>query len=510
MNEEQLKALLEKYKDKNFVKRMLMKNPPTLGNSTHSFEWGEADGKYYVYPTVVEKNGKLVRLSSDEAWDYANKNNELIPFDDPKQAEEFSKHELPAYKQYFEGKNMAEPATYTREQLNADRAAAQALKATNPTAYAQALKDITNKVMSAGKATFDANDYLPILDELRQVDPEYLQYAQTQALQNKQAGRLGQASQGLDILLNGIQMATGLKQIATAKNAASQVLPPSLPGVPGRDPYLNQALTDTRLGTINQADVLRPAQAGIQDAYRASLNQAQVASGGQAGAYQGMANLANLQRMRANLGLAPMAQQAKAQNQQLYNQLLSERLGETQNQFANRSANAGMAFDQYNMDANAVGALGSAGRTNAFTAGQRLTSNLQGLAPYFVGQGQTPVQPFTLEQVQGRIGNYPSSQQIPTPAANVGAFRGTGYGTNGMEYFNNPVPPPVGFPAQSGTPPVPGSAPVRLSSTLPSNQFTDPLERSFIDKANEENFIRRTQGANTKTIATNNPYLIYS
>jgi hypothetical protein len=461
MNEEQLKALLDKYKDKNFVRRMLMKNPPTLGNSTHSFEWGEADGKYYVYPTVVEKNGKLVRLSSDEAWDYANKNNELIPFDDPKQAEEFSKHELPAYKQYFEGKNMAEPK-YTTAQAAADEAAMDAALAAGDTKKADALgQEIVRKVMGADKATFDST----ITDRIIAKSPATLAYAQQEAAKAKQAGRAGMAAQGLDILLNGIQMATGLGQISRAKNAAAQVIPPGLPGVPGRDANLNQALTETRLGTINQADVLRPAQAGIQDAYRASLNQAQVASGGQAGAYQGMANLANLQRMRANLGLAPMAQQAKAQNQQLYNQLLSERLGETQNQFANRSANAGMAFDQYNLDANAVGALGSAGRTNAFTAGQRLTSNLQGLAPYFVGQGQSPTQPYMI-----------------------------------------PTPPSGGFPIQSGTPPVAGSTPIQLTSTLPSNQFKGE-EGSFIDNANND-YQQRLQGLSVYDrlrIKQNNP-----
>ncbi len=100
----ELENILKGNKSKNFVKRIL--NPdkyPVLNNSdgsysTHSMAWGEANGKYYVYPTVVQKNGKMIRLSDDEAWDYAWKNNELMEFDSEDEAAWFSEN----YKQYWE------------------------------------------------------------------------------------------------------------------------------------------------------------------------------------------------------------------------------------------------------------------------------------------------------------------------------------------------------------------------------------------------------------------------
>jgi hypothetical protein len=83
---------------KNFVQRILhSERSPKLAvgdgqTATHRMAWSEADGKAYVYPTIVEiEPGRLVELPPDKAWQYAVENNELIPFDDPKQADTFSK-----------------------------------------------------------------------------------------------------------------------------------------------------------------------------------------------------------------------------------------------------------------------------------------------------------------------------------------------------------------------------------------------------------------------------------
>lgn len=43
-----------------------------------------------AYPTVVKRDGKLVRLGDDEAWDYADKTKEYIEFPTAKDAERFS------------------------------------------------------------------------------------------------------------------------------------------------------------------------------------------------------------------------------------------------------------------------------------------------------------------------------------------------------------------------------------------------------------------------------------
>ena len=95
---------LQDNKDKNFVKRILYKDSfPMLQNgkdkdgreshSTHSMATGEADGRYFAYPTVVQKDkDSLIRLEDREAWDYAIKTREFIEFPSEEEAQWFSKN----------------------------------------------------------------------------------------------------------------------------------------------------------------------------------------------------------------------------------------------------------------------------------------------------------------------------------------------------------------------------------------------------------------------------------
>ena len=69
-------------------------------SSTHSMAWGEADGKYYVYPTVVEKNGRLVDISDENPMDYAFRHGEYIEFDNAEEAAWFSSDK--GYKRYWD------------------------------------------------------------------------------------------------------------------------------------------------------------------------------------------------------------------------------------------------------------------------------------------------------------------------------------------------------------------------------------------------------------------------
>jgi hypothetical protein len=89
--------ILAKNAKKDFVQRILYpENSPVLKNdddtiSTHRMAWGEADGKYYVYPTIIRKAGGLFELDPDEAFHYAHKTGEYIEFDNPEEADWFSK-----------------------------------------------------------------------------------------------------------------------------------------------------------------------------------------------------------------------------------------------------------------------------------------------------------------------------------------------------------------------------------------------------------------------------------
>lgn len=92
--------------DKEFVQRILSPSEyPTLDNgdgsySTHSMAWSDIDDGHIVYPTVVFKKGKLVRLDDDAAVDHALKTGKYIKFAKPEDADAFSQD----YKKFWDGK----------------------------------------------------------------------------------------------------------------------------------------------------------------------------------------------------------------------------------------------------------------------------------------------------------------------------------------------------------------------------------------------------------------------
>jgi hypothetical protein len=215
-------------------------------------------------------------------------------------------------------------------------------------------------------------------------DPETAKYV-LKMQQQTEAGKLsGKIATGVDALVKAGLTASSLKQIANSNRLAGQIATPQLPPNPTRDPRLEDALNRARGGTIDVNQVLAPAKQGIQDAAAAGMATAQSASRGQAGAYGSMANQINQQRMRAALGLAPIAQQVKSENAQIENQLLGQRAYETQNLLNTQTANAGLAFDQYNRDRAIVGGLGQAGRTNLAEVATSLPDTFRNVADYMV------------------------------------------------------------------------------------------------------------------------------
>ena len=96
-----VKDILMANKDKPFVKRIL--NPERhldLGEGdygTHLMTYAEADGKYYVYPTIVDTPMGLIRMNPDEAFDYNLGSGNYIKFDNEDQADWFSKN----YKEWW-------------------------------------------------------------------------------------------------------------------------------------------------------------------------------------------------------------------------------------------------------------------------------------------------------------------------------------------------------------------------------------------------------------------------
>jgi hypothetical protein len=101
---EKLARILAQNAEKSFVQRILQpENYPRLdlgdGNyATHMMAWTSADGKHYVYPTVLFDGKQLVQYEPDAAFEQAKKSGNVIAFDDPREADWFSKN----YKQWWD------------------------------------------------------------------------------------------------------------------------------------------------------------------------------------------------------------------------------------------------------------------------------------------------------------------------------------------------------------------------------------------------------------------------
>lgn len=105
MDLNEVAQILAKNNQKNFVKRIIFPdNKPSLdvGDgeiATHRMAWGESDGKFYVFPTIMQEEDGTLRDYGDKAFDEAIRRKEFIKFDDPQKADQFSQE----YKKYWEG-----------------------------------------------------------------------------------------------------------------------------------------------------------------------------------------------------------------------------------------------------------------------------------------------------------------------------------------------------------------------------------------------------------------------
>ena len=93
---QRLMQVLNENQNKSFVKRILQPNQyPTLDAgdgkvATHRMAWGESDGRYVVFPTVMLTDGNKLHDFGDQAFTHAIKSGNFIEFDTPDDAEWFS------------------------------------------------------------------------------------------------------------------------------------------------------------------------------------------------------------------------------------------------------------------------------------------------------------------------------------------------------------------------------------------------------------------------------------
>ena len=95
---EKILKILEGHSGKSFVQRILDPDQyPKLDlgdgkSATHLMSWGESDGKYLVFPTVLYDNGRLQQYKPDDAFSTAISSGNYIEFDRKEDADWFSKN----------------------------------------------------------------------------------------------------------------------------------------------------------------------------------------------------------------------------------------------------------------------------------------------------------------------------------------------------------------------------------------------------------------------------------
>lgn len=156
-----------------------------------------------------------------------------------------------------------------------------------------------------------------------------------------------------------------IDQIASGQRSLEAQIKPSRPSLPQIDPTL-QSEIDRSLQATYSPDFreLEPTAQQIAQTYQGEIDQARTASGGQAGIYGALGQVAASRRQDAGRQLIPMASQLREQDRNRLQSLLGMRMG--QQEFIDRlqEARYGQDLDQYMMEQQAAGQLGAVGRQN--------------------------------------------------------------------------------------------------------------------------------------------------
>lgn len=194
--------------------------------------------------------------------------------------------------------------------------------------------------------------------------PEYREEVLNLAEQTAKGKLSEKVGTALNLALAGTDIGTSLSQINTSDRQLRQGTRPAKPSPLTADPQLQQALSDAERGNYDAVRALAPAQLAILDSYLSDLNNAEVASGGQAGTYGALAQTASSRRGRRSLELVPIADNIRRENTQRYDQLLGQKLNENQAIQQSQAQFYPQDLYQYGLDRQAAGQLGAQGRSN--------------------------------------------------------------------------------------------------------------------------------------------------
>jgi hypothetical protein len=181
---------------------------------------------------------------------------------------------------------------------------------------------------------------------------------------NYQEQFVGKATAGLNVALAGLDIATSIGQINESKRGLKRSRRPTAPAPLTAEPLLKKAISDASRGNYDTVRALAPAQLAQLDQYLSDMNQAKSVSGGQAGTYGALGQVASNRRGRGNLELAKIGDAMNRENQQRSDNLLGMKIGENAAIQNSQAQQYPYDLQQYRFDQDQAGAVGVAGRQN--------------------------------------------------------------------------------------------------------------------------------------------------
>ncbi len=240
--------------------------------------------------------------------------------------------------------------------------------------YSKPELDSIESKLNAGQDT--GNEFRDAIDELNRTPQGQARLKDTLATQKE--GRLSrrftpffQAAMAVSDIGN------SARQIRQARNLAGRNIQPSPPPVPGIDPALNDQIRDAQLGSYDSARALGPARQVLDDQYAKDISLAKSIGGGQASTLGALGQVASMRRARGAANLVPMMDQIRAREEGRADNLIGQRGDLIDRNYRNRAYQYTWMKDQYDKDAQAIGGLGAAGRSNM----RNSISNLMGATP---------------------------------------------------------------------------------------------------------------------------------
>lgn len=201
----------------------------------------------------------------------------------------------------------------------------------------------------------------------------------------EQTKKISDSLTQISSLISGFSdLRTANKQIREAKSSLRNIEEPTAPSRFKKSELLASQIRDIKQGMTPAEMANRTAglRSDINESYLKDINNAKIASTGQAGSYGSYSQAASRQRLRNALALQEQQNSIRANDMASLNSLAS--LDVQQNRFENAS-DAGIAdfnYRKYLDKSNAAGSLLKTGNLNKRYSRDSLLSSVNGLAPY--------------------------------------------------------------------------------------------------------------------------------